>query len=165
MTSRQCTWGWSPRGAGAAEALRRAALTLDRRLLIVLRDGGAWAWLGGRRPLDPGRLVQALSPDLPAQAFLSIGEPGKGLHGWRFSHRQAEAALPIAARSSQSCVRYSDVALIASMFRDDLLAASLRQLYLDPLSDERDGGLVMRETLRAYFGSERNVSSAAAALG
>jgi DNA-binding PucR family transcriptional regulator len=42
---------------------------------------------------------------------------------------------------------------------------SLRQLYLEPLAGERDGGEVLRETLRAYFEAERNVSSAAAALG
>jgi DNA-binding PucR family transcriptional regulator len=50
------------------------------------------------------------------------------------------------------------------MFQDDLLATSLRQLYLEPLAEERDGGETLRETLRAYFAAERNVSSAAAAL-
>jgi DNA-binding PucR family transcriptional regulator len=50
------------------------------------------------------------------------------------------------------------------MLGDDLLTTSLRRLYLAPLSDERDGGAVLRETLRAYFAADRNGASAAAAL-
>ena len=48
--------------------------------------------------------------------------------------------------------------------QDELLASSLRKLYLEPLEAERDGGEVARETLRAYFAADRNVSSAAAIL-
>jgi DNA-binding PucR family transcriptional regulator len=62
-------------------------------------------------------------------------------------------------------VRYADVALLAAVAGDDLIAGSLRQLYLAPLERARDGGKVSRETLRAYFAAERNVSSTAAALG
>ena len=96
---------------------------------------------------------------------MTVGEPGEGLSGWRFSHRQAKAALPVAERRGQAVVRYADVALLASILRDDLLATSLRQLYLEPLERARDGGKVARETLRAYFAAERNISSTAAALG
>jgi DNA-binding PucR family transcriptional regulator len=61
-------------------------------------------------------------------------------------------------------VRYADVALLSSMVQDDLLSASLRELYLLPLDDERGGGVTLRETLRAYFAAGRNGASAAAAL-
>jgi DNA-binding PucR family transcriptional regulator len=37
-------------------------------------------------------------------------------------------------------------------------------LFLAPLAEERDGGAVARQTLRAYFEAERNASSAAALL-
>jgi DNA-binding PucR family transcriptional regulator len=57
------------------------------------------------------------------------------------------------------------VALIASALQDDLLATSLRNLYLVPLSEEKDKGKILKETLRAYLSSERNISSTAAALG
>jgi DNA-binding PucR family transcriptional regulator len=87
------------------------------------------------------------------------------MEGWRLTHRQARAALPIARQSQEPAVRYGDVALIASVLQDELLVRSLRQLYLEPLAEERDGGEVLRKTLRAYFEAERNVSSAAAALG
>ena len=65
----------------------------------------------------------------------------------------------------QALIRYADVALLASMLRDELLATTLRQRYLVPLTEERDGGEVLRETLQAYFAAGRNVSSAAAVLG
>jgi DNA-binding PucR family transcriptional regulator len=96
---------------------------------------------------------------------VTVGEPGEGLAGWRFSHRQAKAALPIAERGGEAIVRYAEVALLASVSRDDLLAGSLRQLYLEPLEAARDRGKAARDTLRAYFAAERNVSSTAAALG
>ncbi len=55
--------------------------------------------------------------------------------------------------------------LLTSILRDDLVATSLHQLYLEPLETTPDGGAVARETLRAYFAAERNISSTAAALG
>lgn len=153
-------------GPDAAEALRGLATVLDRRLLLVHRgEGRIWAWLGGRQSLDSEMLERIVSDGLPAQVSLALGEPGSGLGGWRLSHKQAKAALPIALRSPEPFVRYADVALLASMLQDDLLATSLRQLYLEPLEADRDGGEVARETLRAYFTAGRNIASTAAALG
>jgi hypothetical protein len=153
-------------GAGAAETLRELAQMLDRRLLLVRPDEQtAWAWLGSRRRADPLDLERLASSREPRNVKLALGEPGEGLAGWRLTHRQAAAALPIALRGGDRLVRYADVALLASALQDDLLATSLRQLYLAPLEAERDGGEVARETLRAYFDADRNISSAAAALG
>jgi hypothetical protein len=153
-------------GPGSAAAIEGLAASLDRRLLLVRREEGAlWAWLGGRRGFDPDAVAPLLSSSLPAQTIIALGEPGEGLAGWRLTHRQAAAALPIALRGSRPIVRYADVALLASACQDDLLATSLRQLYLAPLQSERDGGQAARETLRAYFAAERNISSAAASLG
>ena len=152
-------------GPGAAEAARRLAASLDRRLLVVRpEEETVWAWLGSRRPTDPGEL-ERLAAVLPPEISLAIGEPGEGLAGWRLSHRQAAAALPLARRGPGLPVRYRDVALLASMLQDDLLTASLHRLYLAPLEQERDRGEVARRTLRAYFAAGRNVSSAAASLG
>jgi PucR C-terminal helix-turn-helix domain/GGDEF-like domain len=155
------------KGEGAQELMRELAKRLDRRLLAVCREEeSVWAcWLGGRRPLAPEQALRALGDISPGPVFVTVGEPGEGLSGWRFSHRQAKAALPIAERRGQPTLRYAEVALLASILRDDLIASSLRQLYLAPLERARDGGKVARETLRAYFAAEQNVSSAAAALG
>lgn len=151
------------KGPDADEAIRSMATPIDCSLLLVQRqDEMVWAWLGRRDPIDPLALQDG--PGGPG-VYSAFGEPARGLDGWRLTHRQAKAALPIALRMSKPSVRYAEVALLASTCRDDLLATSLRVLYLAPLEDEREGGEVARETLRAYFATERNLSSAAAVLG
>lgn len=151
------------KGPEAAVAIRSLAAPLDRRLLSIQRqDGAVWAWLGGRSPTDPRELQDAgSSPDV----VLAFGEPAQGLGGWRLTHRQAKAAMAVALRIPKCSVHYAEVALLTSIFHDHLLSTSLRQLYLAPLERERDGGVAARETLCAYFATERNVSSAAAVLG
>jgi DNA-binding PucR family transcriptional regulator len=155
------------RGEGVEELMRGVAGTLDRRLLVVKREEEPkWAcWLGGRRELAVERALEALAGAVPEGVFVTVGEPAEGLTGWRLSHFQAKAALPVAERDGRRVLRYADVALLAAILRDDLVATSLRQLYLAPLERARDGGEVARETLRAYFAAERNISSTAAALG
>ena len=155
------------RGAGAPRELRRIAQRLDRRLLLVsCGEGTAWAWLGGRRALDMPMLGRAVSQSqIGAEVSLALGEPAAGFEGWRLTHRQAQEALLVALRRPRRLTRYSDVALLAAALRDDILSRSLIGIYLSPLDDARDGGTVLRETLRAYLVAERNVSSAAMALG
>lgn len=153
-------------GPGAVPAVESLARALGCRLLAVSPEEGIlWAWLGSRDPVDKSELWPLLKRSWPSRISLALGEPSRGPDGWRFTHQQARAALPIAVRSREPFVRYADVALLASVLQDDLLATSLRRLYLEPLESERDGGVTLRETLRAYFACERNVSSAAAALG
>ncbi|HEY5815444.1 MAG TPA: helix-turn-helix domain-containing protein [Solirubrobacterales bacterium] len=153
-------------GPGAAEAVRSLARALDRRLLLIQRlEGMVWVWLGGRRPLEHEELGRALERGWSPEVTLALGECGRGLGGWRFTHHQARAALPIALRQGKTTTRYSEVALLASAHCDELLSASLRELYLEPLSGTGDDGATMRETLRAYFNASRNLSSAASALG
>jgi hypothetical protein len=155
------------KGEGAPEAMRLLAGRLDRRLLAVCREEeSTWAcWLGGSRPLAARRALRALG-EIPLEGVVvTVGEPGEGLAGWRLSHRQAKAALPIAERRGEPVLHYADVVLLTSILRDDLVTTSLHQLYLEPLEAAPDGGKVARETLRAYFSAERNISSAAVALG
>ncbi|HEX2264687.1 MAG TPA: helix-turn-helix domain-containing protein [Solirubrobacterales bacterium] len=152
-------------GDGAEETVRRMASELDRRLLLVRpAKGVVWAWFGGSRELRLGDLRKLADRPAATGLAISLGEPSVGLTGWRLTHRQAKAALPIALRRG-AVVSYAGVALLAAAVKDDLLSASLRDVYLRPLEEERDGGETARRTLRAYFAAERNVSSAAAALG
>jgi PucR C-terminal helix-turn-helix domain/GGDEF-like domain len=152
-------------GPGAKNAMRELAAAIDCRLLTACRgEDTLWAWLGARRALDPEALRHHASAIWPEGTVFAIGEPGQGLAGWRLSHRQAKAALAVAQRGPEPFARYADVALLAAILQDDLLATSLRKLYLEPLEAERDGGEVAKETLRAYFAAGRNVSSAAMTL-
>lgn len=153
-------------GAGAELGVRRLAKARDMRLLQISRNHEtAWAWLGGRSSPSAVDLQRLAVEQLPADVCLALGEPAKGLDGWRLSHRQAAAALRVALRRGDRILRYAEVPLLASILQDDVLAASLRQLYLAPLENDRDGGLTARTLLRTYFERDRNVTSTALALG
>jgi len=94
-----------------------------------------------------------------------VGEPARGLEGWRLTHQQAQAALVVALRRSpRGFTRYADVALLASALKDEGLARTLLDVYLMPLDGTGDRGPVLRETLRVYLDSECSVSCAAVAL-
>lgn len=152
-------------GPEVADAVRALAAAADRRFLSVHpSEGVAWAWLGGRRAIDASEVERLASASARWGVSLAIGEPGQGFTGWRITHNQAKAAWPIAMRGAAGFTRYRDVALLASVLSDDLLSASLREIYIAPLVRDRDGGQALRQTLRAYFAAERNVSSAAAKL-
>lgn len=151
-------------GPGAIQALRSLATAADRQLLAIhAARGRIWAWMGGSRPF--GELARLLRANLRPEVVLVLGEPAHGLSGWRLSHQQARAALPIALRQPGAPVRYSEVALLSSVLQDEVLARSLEQLYLEPLAQGRDGGELLRQTLLAYFAAARNAAAAAAALG
>jgi hypothetical protein len=152
-------------GAGSLQAVRGLALALDCRLLLARPDEGrVWAWFGSSRRLEVEELLEAVAGDWPEEVMMTIGEPGRGIAGWRLSHRQAHAALPVALRSSTPVVRYSAIALVAAVLRDDLLPGILEDSYLAPLAQGRDEGRTLRLTLREYFRVGRQASAAASAL-
>lgn len=152
-------------GPGATVVLRQLGVRLDRRLLLVRSGECVWAWFGGWRRVEIEQVLDLATSKLPGEITVAVGEPARGVSGWRLTHRQAIAALPVAIRGSEGLVRYADVALLSSALRDDILVRSLHDIYLAPLEAERDGGAVLRGTLSAYFDACRNASSAASALG
>jgi hypothetical protein len=154
------------KGDGAEELARQLNRGLDAQVLIVCRaEGAVWAWLGSRREIDAADVMSAASSGCPAGVTLALGEPARGLPGWRLTHQQARAAMPVALSGDRQLVRYGEVALLSSILHDDTLVTSLRRIYLQPFESDRDGGRGVRETLRAYFAAERNISSAASLLG
>lgn len=147
------------------ERLRALARDLDRLLLMVRpAGGGVWAWLGGRRPLDPEAIVKALQDGDPGEP-IAIGEPATGLSGWSLTHQQARAALTVAHRKDTGLARYRDVALLAAALRDELLCRSLESIYLRPLAGDCGDGKDLRRTVGAFLATGRNASSTAARLG
>ena len=153
-------------GLDAAPTIEEAAGAADCQALLVDAAGGMlWGWFGspnggGRDPAE-ALLGQRWTPGIT----LAIGEPGEGPAGWRRTHRQARAALAVACAGGGSPVRYRDVALLASALRDELLAASLLELYLEPLEGSREDGETLRRTLRAYFQANRNLSRTGETVG
>jgi hypothetical protein len=152
-------------GARAEVAARTLAAGVGREPLVVKRsDASAWAWLGGRQPLDISEVQRYLAAGVLGDVTLAVGEPRWGVDGWRLTHHEAKAAQQVMLRRSQPLIQASNVILLAAMLRDEPLARSLRETYLAPLDEHGDSGLVLRETLRAYFAAGFNAATAAAAL-
>jgi hypothetical protein len=156
-------------GAAAPEALaslRLLSQPLNRLLLLAVPEEQlAWAWLGGRRRFDREELEEIATHEWPEGAVVASGAPAHGASGWRLSHRQAHSALSVALLKPKLFTAYDEVALSAAILRDEDLVTYLRDVFLAPLACSRIGGETLRDTLRAYFESGRNVSSAASVLG
>jgi hypothetical protein len=152
-------------GPGAGIALRRGPGNMGLQWLCVMRDQDtAWAWVGGRRRVSATEMHRALRPGQITHVSLAVGEPGRGIDGWRLTHRQAQAALWVALHRRGTLTRYGDELLLIAALKDEVLAASLQDSYLAPLEGGRDGGGLAYETLRAYFKCGCNAASAAAVL-
>jgi hypothetical protein len=179
-------------GMDMKKTLERLQAGLGCRLLSLPSDEQTvWVWLGSRRKLSPTALQRALSggegalsagerglsageralsagkPALSrgAAASFALGEPRRGIDGWRQTHQEAQAALLVARRRPHEITRCADVPLEAALLMNGSLARMLVETYLEPLDGMRGGGQTARETLRAYFQHGRNVSSTAFALG
>ena len=130
------------------------------RTLAVSIDGRVRAWLGGQERLK-AEDINGVSNQGGIGLLLAVGEPGRGLHGWRLTHNQAQEALGLALNKPDRFARYADDPLLAAIASNDTLARSLSQKYLIPLRSQRDGGATLRQTLRAYIDLECNATSAA----
>jgi len=153
-------------GPGTSGAIKGLAKVLDCRSLVVeTANGSTWAWLGRRKASpDVARVEKLVEEQWGADSFLAIGEVGRGRTGWRLTHFQAKAGLIVSLRHRSGFFRYGEDPLLVAFLHNDLLAESMRQMYLSPLSEEPDGGEKLRQTLRAYFEAERNGASAGEAL-
>ena len=152
-------------GTRAREAVRGIGAGLDRDILLVAHgEKTMWAWLGGGSRLAVTSIGLRLSSMVNMGVSLAIGEPSRGIHGWRLTHHQAQAALLVALRRQQGITRYAEDMLLAAALQDETLATSLQEIFMSPLANQRDGGAVARETLRVYFDVTSNAATAAARL-
>jgi hypothetical protein len=147
-------------GAGGRRVVRNLADDLGRQLLCVsAEEDSVWAWVGGRQELEMDRVERVLSAARTAGVTLVLGEPRRGMSGWRLTHREAQAALLVAQRKPEFTVRFADHALLALVLQNESLVRSLAGIYLPAL-----GNAVGRETVRAYFSAGCNAATAAAQL-
>jgi hypothetical protein len=152
-------------GGEAGRAVRGLAVGLGRELLSVARgEGTVWAWLGGQRPLAFADVERVLLAQEDVDASMALGEPRRGVTGWRQTHSEAERALLVTRCRPCKLTRYRNVAQEAAALRDEAFADSLIETYLSPLDEMRIGGQAARKTLRALCQAGHNVSSAASAL-
>ncbi len=150
-------------GTSAREAV--GSLKADRQVLPVNHaEGTMWAWFGGRRRPSHGDMERLCLDDEHAGVSLAVGEPARGIEGWRQTHHQAQQALQVALLASQTRTRYADIAWLAPWLEDPDRGRALVEQYLSPLDSQKDGGATLRQTLHVYLEADRNVSSAARKL-
>lgn len=153
-------------GAKADVACQGLAQHLGCEVLSVPGAGGKiWAWLGSTRRIAFDRLSRAAASALAESVSLAVGEPHKGIEGWRLTHREAQLALAVMLRMpGQRMTRCSDVVLPAAVMGDETLEQVLMDAYLKPLREHRNGK-ALRQTLRTYLTVNGNIASTAASLG
>lgn len=158
--------GLIAKGNEAERAAQVLAANRGQRPLSVLRSTELlWVWLGMRsRPTDKGIEDILYSATWPAKVSVGIGEPAKGIDGWRLTHWQAREALQVSL-GSQRPSRYADVSLLTLVLQNDVATRSLTETFLTPLGPRHGKGEVVRRILRAYFKAGGNAAAAANDLG
>ncbi len=152
-------------GTGVRRVVKDLAARLNCQLLSVEQHHDTLsAWLGGNRKLAPRDIERGFSNQRTA-ATVVIGRQHRGIDGFRLTHQEAQAALPVAARQPGGLIRSTDVVLEAAVLGDATLFRLLQGAYLAPLDDLPDKGRAIRATLRAYFDAEYNVAETARSLG
>lgn len=154
------------RGSKADRVILKLGNALGRMVLCVpaADPDTFWAWFGGPRPPKAGDLDALLGSDLPEGVFVALGEPRKGLDGWRLTHREAQIALRVALYRPRHITKCRHVLLLAAMVQDQHVAAALIATYLLPLEGRAQHGQTLRRTLRTYFKTGQNAASTAIAL-
>ena len=152
-------------GADARATLQAVAAHLGRDLLIVeTPEVPLAAWLASGSAPAHRELDRLVAQQGERDIALSVGSPARGLAGWRLTHDQARAALPVARQRTQQITYCADVLLDAAVLQSAMISESLSQRFLAPLDGLRMGGSTARETLRAYFACGRSISSTASLL-
>lgn len=140
------------------------AVDASRPLLVPSGSGSLWAWVATHHPPSPGTFDSA--PALQDGTLrAAIGRTGRGLSGFRDSHREALAAQRIALVQPGALTAYADVELLSLLSQDAVAARTLVVRELADLSgDDRTSGH-LRATALAYLLAGGNAAAAARELG
>ncbi len=140
-------------------------------LITVVDRSTAWAWFGGARlESDALARVEELVMAVPG-VRVTIGEPGRDVGGFRRSHEQAAIARLVALSSpryrDRAVVSYSDpqVALVQLLTKDSTTTATWVREVLGDYAAAGEHARVMRETVAAYYATDKNAVRAAERLG
>lgn len=141
-----------------------AAVGADAHLLQPVGVTTCAAWISRAREFtadDTAALTRCRLPDLR----IGVGEPGRGLEGFRRSYVEAGHARRVAADADLTGVLlYRDLAVPALASLDHDLATTFVQRVLGPLAGTGDAARRAAETLTVYFEENRSRNKAAARL-
>jgi DNA-binding PucR family transcriptional regulator len=131
---------------------------------LVVAMGGhvVYAWVGSCTPI-------ALSTAPVGESMrVAVGSPGRGIDGFRASHREAMQARRLAQLSNHrpgSVTRYEDLALTAVASADLDLARDFVARELGPLAEQDDDTVRLAATLRVYLEEHASPRRTAQRLG
>ncbi|SDH61909.1 PucR family transcriptional regulator [Pseudonocardia oroxyli] len=147
----------------AMEATSRTlagALTSSWPLVVQAEADTVWCWI-------PTRADCALPPP-GASMSGGQGRPGKGLDGFRQSHRQAREALRIALLReppTDHVLHFDDIELVALCSGDQEAYRTFVDTELGALAADDPHTQRLRTTLQAFYEANSNFRATAARLG
>jgi DNA-binding PucR family transcriptional regulator len=138
-------------------------------LFTAVDRSTAWVWFG--RGAEGGGLDPAPVQTLLAEhqdTRVALGQVGRGIAGFRTSHRQADAAREVAsiARTGQQVTAHGDraVAVVSMLLHDVSALAGWVAAVLGPLAANTEAAARQRETLLAFLVSGGSYQATAEAL-
>ncbi|MFD7011596.1 PucR family transcriptional regulator [Rhodococcus jostii] len=148
-------------------AARTVAAKIGARQMLTVPSGsrGLWAWLAAE--VEPDLTALDIGPGIPAGIRIAIGNPGKGIQGFRQSHIEAIAAQRISeSRPDETqLICYADVEIVHLLDGHPDAARALVSRELRGLDGTDAASAMLRRTLRGYLTVNRSPDAAARALG
>lgn len=144
-----------------ATVAAQAFASFDPQMPVLVQpqaDGSIWLWLASRQPLAEALLREIEHLELH-NVVVGMGEPGRGLEGFRQSHFQAEQALRVArlrSRTTARTIRYRDVEQLILLTADPIHAREFCLRRLGTLAERSDAASKVRATLRVYLDNDSN---------
>ncbi|MCC3316056.1 PucR family transcriptional regulator [Nocardia africana] len=129
-----------------------------------------WVWLPYTSdPDDPAARIRRFAATRPDAPHIAIGAVGVGVEGFRRSHRQAQRARAVAARSgaADKVVAATDPGLTAAALLGENPAAVRDWVgdVLGPLATDTASDARLRDTLRVFLRTGSSYKAAAQELG
>ncbi|TYQ02618.1 UNVERIFIED_ORG: PucR-like helix-turn-helix protein [Gordonia westfalica J30] len=138
--------------AGTISSARPLALLVDSDTL--------WCWI----PTNTAARATPISDGV----LCGQGQPGRGLDGFRGSHRQALEAVRVARLAAQpfpTVTYFADVELAALCSHDPAALSQFVTSVLGALTDSSPHVRLLRETLNSFYTENCNYRSTATRLG
>ena len=134
----------------------------ERMLRYETSAGTVHLWVtSDQRP----RIPRVEDLRVPAPLLVGIGEPHRGVEGFRRTFLEASDSLGLAARlGSSGGVSYVDAALAILLSRDEERARWFVEYELRDLAGDSPEATDMRNTLRTFFDTRMRIAPAAERL-
>lgn len=166
---------WADAEASVADAATRlealasdlaAALGARRVLTTAAGARGRWAWIGSDAAPDMALLTRTAA-ERAEGLRVAVGRPGRGLAGFRESHREALAAQRIAMAGVRRdpVTSFADVEIASLLSSDEAAMRRLVERELTGLLARDASTARLRATALAFLSSGSNARVAAELLG